>query len=453
MLNNISKKNLYTTLLMISLPVFFGELFQILYGFINSIWVSKIMGESYLDVLAILQPIILVALGVVSAITSAVALKLGNYIGENNDDKVNILIKSSYRMTFYICLILGIVVALLSYIFINLLNIDSNLAKQAFGYMFVFILGLPICFLIALISKFYQSIGKTKVLLIVSVFGNVLNALFVPILINGNSFLPRLGLSGAALSTLISQLIILVVLYYYTYRTNNRFCFSFKIEKDTTNKEIYSISKLGLPLVGVEFIYAFMYFIIIAILEKSGYVTEYYIFTNVDTFLSLIPEVILITLPIILCQLNGANMKDEMVVFSKNVLVYLIILYIFIIAIPVIVFSQNIVGMYTDNKSLIEDVSFLISISQICQVFYLISIVISSYLESLGDTKKLFIANFMGVLMLRPICIFLFTLSYGVVGIFLASLCSNFVKMSILILYYYNKRHTEKPYELGTIIE
>ncbi len=132
----------------------------------------------------------------------------------------------------------------------GILTGDSSIIPMAYDYVAVAFLMTPVVFMFFTVTSALRGVGDTRTPLIVAVVVNVLNFVFNYCLIFGNLGAPRLGVTGAALGTLLAFTISLCL--YVVLLSRGRLKIGlvsqgFKLRRDLTRK----ILDIGLPT-GME---------------------------------------------------------------------------------------------------------------------------------------------------------------------------------------------------------
>ncbi len=84
---------------------------------------------------------------------------------------------------------------------------STDVAAEANAYFVIRTLGLPLAFAIAALSSLFQGRGDTRTPMVATVLANGLNVALDPLLIFGLGPVPGLGIGGAALATVLAELV------------------------------------------------------------------------------------------------------------------------------------------------------------------------------------------------------------------------------------------------------
>ncbi len=192
-------------LITMSLPMMASMLVQALYNIVDSIFVSRI-NENALTAVSLAFPIqtLMVAVGVGTCV--GINAVLSKALGEKDQETVNktagngmILMAVSYL----VFLLIGIFVTRIFYLS---QTEDAQIVQYGCEY-----LSVVCCMSFGMFTQFtferlLQSTGKTFYIMITQGIGAVINIILDPIFIFGLLGMPKMGVRGAAVATVIGQI-------------------------------------------------------------------------------------------------------------------------------------------------------------------------------------------------------------------------------------------------------
>ena len=206
-------------LLSMSLPMMISMLVQALYNIVDSIFVSRI-NENALTAVSLAFPIqsLMIAFGAGTGV--GINALLSKSLGEKNYEKVNRVAMNGVFLSavcYLLFLIVGLVAVKPFYV-----SQSSDVQILEYGYQY---LTVVCCFSIGMYSQFVferllQSTGKTFYTMITQSTGAVINIILDPILIFGYFGLPGMGVTGAAVATVIGQVIAAVLAFIINQKKN-----------------------------------------------------------------------------------------------------------------------------------------------------------------------------------------------------------------------------------------
>lgn len=207
------------SLLVFTIPIVIGNLFQQFYNMVDSIVVGKFVSEEALAAVgasySLTTIFIMVAIG--GGIGASVIVS--QYLGAKEYEKM--------KTSIYTALISFFVLSMALFIFglsakdwlLTKLNTPSNIFTDAALYLQIYFIGLPFLFMYNIISSVFNSLGKSKIPLYLLIFSSVLNIvldLFMVINL-------KMGVAGVAIATVIAQGISAVISFIVLIKTINSY--------------------------------------------------------------------------------------------------------------------------------------------------------------------------------------------------------------------------------------
>lgn len=200
-------------------PAIFSMLINALYNIIDSIFVAQI-GEDALTAVTIGGPIqfFMVSMGVGTGvgINSLISRRLGAKKFEDANNAANSGLKLA-MFNWLIFLVFGIFFAKP---FIEIFSNDPSIVKQGVSYLSIVTVISCFCMLELLLEKTFQATGNMVYPMITMIIGALVNTIVDPILIFGLLRAPKLGVTGAAISTVFAQFVSMSVGIYFIKRKN-----------------------------------------------------------------------------------------------------------------------------------------------------------------------------------------------------------------------------------------
>ena len=233
-------------ILNMSLPMMASMLVQAMYNIVDSIFVSKI----HLDALTALNlcfPIQILVMAFGNGMATGVNALVSRALGEKNKERADKIAMNGVFLAFAsACLFLLFGLFLVKPYF-SVQNTDTQQIKE-FGVQY---LTINCVLSIALYSqiifeRLLQSTGKTFYSMITQGVGAITNIILDPILIFGLFGMPKLGVRGAAIATVIGQTVAAVLGIIFNILKNKEITLKIKNLKPDF-KLIGNIYSIGLP--------------------------------------------------------------------------------------------------------------------------------------------------------------------------------------------------------------
>lgn len=237
-------------LISMSLPMMISMLVQALYNIVDSIFVSRI-DENALTAVSLAFPIQSLMIAVGAGTGVGVNALLSKSLGEKDFEKAN---KTAVNgvflagMSFLVFLLIGILAVKPFY------RSQTNEAQiLAYGNQY---LTIVCCCSFGLYAQFIferllQSTGKTVYTMITQGLGAVINIILDPIFIFGYFGVPRMGVAGAAIATVIGQILAGTVGFVVNQKKNKEISLDFKGFRPD-KKIIRQIYQVGVPSIIMQ---------------------------------------------------------------------------------------------------------------------------------------------------------------------------------------------------------
>ena len=189
-----------------SLPIMISMLVQALYNIVDSIFVAQI-SENALTAVSMAFPIqnLMIAVGVGTAV--GMNALLARSLGEKDFDKVNKIAENGIFLAFLSYLVFLFIGLFFSETFFRSQTDIEEIVVYGKQYMTVCCCLSIGVFIQIMFERMLQATGKTVYSMISQGVGAIVNIILDPILIFGLLGLPKMGITGAAVATVIGQII------------------------------------------------------------------------------------------------------------------------------------------------------------------------------------------------------------------------------------------------------
>lgn len=237
-------------LVTMSLPMMLSMLVQALYNIVDSIFVSRVC-EDALTAVSMAFPIQTLMIGMSVGLGIGMNAVLSRALGAKDAEKVtasamNTLFLTVLNIIFFV--ILGFTLIRPFYL---MQTEDAVIVNYGTDYLTVICVLSFGMFFQMIFEKMLQSTGKTVHSMISQLCGAVVNLILDPILIFGLLGFPRMEVKGAALATVLGQIVAAVVGLALNLKKNPEILFTFKGFRPAWNI-IGEIYKVGFPSIVMQ---------------------------------------------------------------------------------------------------------------------------------------------------------------------------------------------------------
>lgn len=210
-MKDLTKDNPIKLLILFALPVFLGNVFQLLYSLVDTKIVGETLGDISLAAVGATNPINTLIVGFLIGITNGFAVVVARYFGAKDFDNLKKSVASSLTLGIITAVILTFVSVVFLIPLLRILNTPDNVRNQSYDYIKIIFLGIIISMLYNVCASVLRAIGDTVAPLMFLIFSAIINIFLDYLFILNFGF----GVKGAAYATVLSQLISAIMCFIY----------------------------------------------------------------------------------------------------------------------------------------------------------------------------------------------------------------------------------------------
>lgn len=202
--NKLLEGPILRSLLALAVPIVLANVLQSAYQIIDAFWVGRLGGAAVAAV-SVSFPVMFLMVAVGAGLSIAGSTLIAQYVGARNEKMVGHVAGQTLLMVVLAALVLGAIGYALAPLLLRLMGVGPDVYAGALGFMRVSFLGLVFNFSFFVFQGIMRSIGRPS-LPVYIVLGTVfLNFALNPLMIFGWGPIPGHGVTGAALTTLVTQ--------------------------------------------------------------------------------------------------------------------------------------------------------------------------------------------------------------------------------------------------------
>ncbi len=186
-----------------SIPTALGLIFQQLYSMADTIIVGRTLGVEALAAVGSTGSLSFLIIGFMSGICSGFAIPLSQYFGAKDEVQQQRSIANGVWVSFLIGSIITVITVLGTEWIMTIMQTPENILDDACAYIRVIFMGTLATVIYNLLSSYLRALGDSRTPLVFLVISSVLNIVFDLVFI----LIFKMGVSGAAWATVLSQLI------------------------------------------------------------------------------------------------------------------------------------------------------------------------------------------------------------------------------------------------------
>lgn len=430
-------------------PIFLELFLFTLIGITDTFMLSGVSDEAVSAVGAANQ-FVFIAILVLEVIGHGASIVVAQYIGSRKLDEAAKIGAIAITLNLLIGILISIGFLLLGNVLLSTMNLQGEILRLAQSYTAIVGGGLFLQAIINTLASMIRTYGFTRESMLISLGINIVHVVGNYLLIFGNWGFPALGVEGAAISTVLSRGLGMIVFFWVYYRL-----VEYKVEfKDyvTINKSYVSkICRVGIPSAFEQITYngcqaIFLYYV--TFLGAAALASRQYVL-NISMFIYLFSVAIGMGTAIITGRLVGAGRQEEA---YRRVWVSLRwgFLCTVIMNIVVIVFREPIMRLFTNDPDILRISTQIILLSIFLETGRVFNIILINSLRAAGDAK---FPVYMGLISMVGVSLPLgYTLAFhanlGLAGVWLAVATDEWIR-AVVMFFRWRSRAWERKSLVG----
>ena len=195
--------NVRSLLLKLAIPAVVAQVINLLYNIVDRIYIGHIpeIGTNALTGVGLCLPILMLVNAFATLAGGGGAPRAAIAMGQGKKEDAESILGNCFSTLIIIAIILTVTLSLAAEPLLWLFGASENTIPYAMDYMRIYLIGSIFVLIVMGMNPFLTTQGFAKFAMITTVIGAVINIVLDPIFIFGL----KMGVSGAALATIISQ--------------------------------------------------------------------------------------------------------------------------------------------------------------------------------------------------------------------------------------------------------
>lgn len=240
---NMTEGSPVRLLLAFSVPMLIGNIFQQLYNLVDSVIVGQFVGAQALAAIGATGSITFFFFALCNGIGAGGGIVTSHFFGEGSTDKV----KNCIANTAYIMLVIPTTIGAIAFFtagpILRLLNTPDSIMADSKVYMQIMCVCMVMISVYNFASSMLRALGDSKTPLYFLIFSCILNGVLDVIFV----YNLKLGVWGAGVATLISNMVCGILCLVFAFKTNSYFKLS-RADWRVNPVIIGRCIRLGVPL-------------------------------------------------------------------------------------------------------------------------------------------------------------------------------------------------------------
>ena len=398
----------------------------------DGIQVSSIGNNANSAVTITKQPIFLM-ISFIVAINIALTAIVSRRYGENNQEAVNKTMYQGIKISFIVAVILSVIVCVFAKPFCKLMGATANTIDYATTYLTIISAGFVFNALRLTINACQRGIGKTKISMYTNLVANIVNICLNFVLINGLLGMPKMGIAGAAVATVIGNAVAFIISFITILSPKGYLKLNMKEFMKFDTETLRNIGQILPSTLMDQLLIRFGFIIFALIVNYLGDDATYVhgVCQDINSLMFTLADGFSIGTAAIVGHRLGEKRKDLALVYAK---VSMIISFACAILVSIFVVCCRgfLVGLYKPETLDRENSAKLILlIASVMMLPQNTSWVMTGILRGSGDTKFTALVSLICIVFVRPISavVLCYPLGLGVIGAWIGMIFDQVVRL------------------------
>lgn len=247
--NKKTEKSFFRTSMKIAVPVALQAMLQSSFSIIDQVMVGQ-LGEDAIAAVEVGGKAGFVFSFVSGAVATVAGIMVSQYIGKNDDEKVRTSMSVNLCVVFVIAAITSFLCFFIPRALSAIFTKDDEVISFSSSYLRIISAVFPLSGIATILAIELRCKGHSSVPLFISAASAVVNTLLNYVLIFGHFGFNAMGVRGAAVASVISQIVNLFLMMIF----HRRLC-GFKFSLKMSGDELKQYAAMLLPIVANEFLW------------------------------------------------------------------------------------------------------------------------------------------------------------------------------------------------------
>lgn len=423
----------------ITWPAFVELVMSTLFGMVDMIMVGRLSSAAITAVGLTNQPFMLL-LAIFSAVNVGTTTLVAWNIGAGNKDKANLITRQIVVINAVLGLIMSALGIILSHKIVAFMGAQADTIKDATIYFQIISSGLIFQAITMGITAALRGAGETKIPMIYNIGSNFLNVCGNYVFIYGKFGMPKMGVTGAALSTTISRLVACTIGLSVVYFSSQSVISIARKERFRLHlgiiKEVFSI---GLPSALEQFVLQSGLMLFARTVSSLGTVefAAHQIGLNICG-LTFSPSMAFgVAATTLVGQSLGAKDEEKAKKYA-DMIHHMAVLVACTMGGVFILFSYQLASLYTEDLAVATSAAIILKIMALSQPGQSTQLSVAGVLRGAGDTMYPLYASIFGIWIFRVVVAYVFVsiFHWGLIGAWAALVLDQYTRAAVVYFRY-----------------
>jgi len=216
---DLGKEKISRLILQFSIPCIISLLVNSLYNIVDQIFIGWGVGYLGNGATNVVFPLTMICLAFSLMFGDGASSFLSLKLGERKKDEASLGVANGIILSIVFSIVFCIICLIFLPQLINLFGATDSLRDYALGYGYIIAIGIPFSMIGTTLNSIIRADGNPKYAMKSMIAGALLNIILDPIFI----FVFKMGVEGAAIATILSQILTFIMNVTYRTKVKNKF--------------------------------------------------------------------------------------------------------------------------------------------------------------------------------------------------------------------------------------
>ena len=392
-------------IILFSLPLMLGNIFQMLYNTVDSIVVGNFVGKEALAAVGSTTMIVNMLVFFFNGFSIGAGVVIGQHFGARNMKKLHDAVETTMTMTFLFCVLFTIIGVLGVKPMLRFMSTPDDVFADATTYLTIYFAGITGLLIYNMGSGILRAVGDTTRPLMFLVLTSVLNTILDLVFVIGF----KMGIAGVAYATIISQFVSAILTLILLTKADDIYKLVWKDLKVDLGI-LGQIFAVGLPAGIQSVITAFSNIFVQSYVNffGSSVMAGWSSYNKLDSFIMLPMQSMAMAATTFVSQNIGAK-QEERANRGTKITILLSVGVTLFIATFLFIFAEPAVSLFSKDPSVIEYGALFLHANTFFLLFNCVNHVLAGALRGRGDSRGPMVIMLTAFVGIRQIYLFIVT--------------------------------------------
>jgi putative MATE family efflux protein len=243
---DLTEGPIFSKLIKLSLPIIGTSFIQMAYNLTDVLWLGR-AGSATVTAVTTAGFFMWLLLSMFYCTKSGTETLVAQSVGKKDAVTARLVAENALSFSIYCSIVMNLFVFIFSAQMLQFFKLEPDVMIAAVGYLRIVSFGMCFAVINLVLSAIYIGFGNSKMPFVINSIGLVVNIILDPILIFGFLFIPELGAKGAAIATVISNILVFSI-FIFKLKSSDSILPYLRLFSPVTKSILIKILKVGIPV-------------------------------------------------------------------------------------------------------------------------------------------------------------------------------------------------------------